>query len=158
MKKVGLLWILALVVAFAPSVRAESQQGEHGHETMSHEKGMTHGTASGTFSHQEVVDGIRAAFQVMSLAQMNMSDPEGNTHHIMVQLTDEKTGQPLGEAVGKIKVIAPSGKEQTATLKNYNGIFAANFKFPEKGKYGVICLFKEGKEAHVVKFWYSHEM
>ena len=56
--------------------------------------------------------------------------------------------------MGKIKVISPSGKEQTETLKDYSGVYAANFTFPEKGNYGVICLFKVGDQQHLIKFWY----
>ena len=109
------------------------------------------------FKHSDMVDGINSEFQVMSLASMNMTDPEGNTHHIMVKLTRGDKGEDIKGAVGKIKVIAPSGEEQISALKDYSGIMAGNFTFKEKGKYGVICLVKAGDDKRVFKFWYPHE-
>jgi hypothetical protein len=108
------------------------------------------------FKHQAVVDGIQADFQVMSLAAMNMSDPEGHTHHIMVKLAQEGSGDPIADAIGKIKVIAPDKKEQTGVLKRYGDFLVANFTFGAPGKYGVICLFVVDGQKHVVKFWYPH--
>jgi hypothetical protein len=110
---------------------------------------MEHGQTGATFTHQEVVEGVQAEFQVMTLASMNMKDPKGKTHHIMVKLVDVSSQKQIGNAVGKIKLISPTGKEQVESLQNYSGILAANFTFDEKGKYGVICLF-------MVKFWYPN--
>jgi hypothetical protein len=92
----------------------------------------------------------------MSLSSMNMTDPEGKSHHIMLKLYDEGGNQPIKGAVGKIKVINPDGTEQIGTLKDYGGILAANFNFDQPGKYGVICLFKVDDQKRVVKFWYHN--
>ena len=113
-------------------------------------------TPSGTYKHHASADGIRAEFQVMSLESMNMKDEEGATHHIMVKLMDDGNGQQVLGAIGKIKVISPSNKEQVQPLKDYNGILAANFSFDENGKYGVICLFKVNNQKKLFKFWYPH--
>jgi len=118
---------------------------------------MNHGSShdSGHFKHEAMVDGIHAEFQIMSLASMKMSDPEGKTHHVMASFMKDKT--KIEKAVGKVKLIAPSGKEQITPLKNYGGgAFAANFNFDESGKWGVICLFKDDTGKHTVKFWYEH--
>lgn len=120
-------------------------------------EGMSHGSKAegGHFTHSAMADGIHSEFQVMSLASMKMKDPEGKTHHVMASFMrdDEK----LTMAVGKVKLIAPSGKEQTASLKDYGGgNFAANFTIDEPGKWGVICLFKDDSGKHTVKFWYPH--
>ncbi len=124
-------------------------------------QGMNHsGTTDGktqNFKHMAMVDGIHAEFQIMDLAAMNMTDPNGKTHHVMA--TFSKNDQKITKAVGKVKLIAPSGKEQLETFKDYgNGIFAANFNLNEPGKWGVICLFKDDSGKHAVKFWYSHHM
>lgn len=134
------------------------------HSTMDHDKDMSndhstmdHGSSheGGTFKQAVMVDGIHAEFQVMELAAMNMTDPEGHTHHVMVSFM--KGGDKIVSAVGKVKLIAPSGKEQTASLKDFgNGMFAANFTIDENGKWGVICLFKEKEGKHTAKFWYPH--
>ncbi|MGL1933290.1 MAG: hypothetical protein OCC45_16270 [Desulfotalea sp.] len=108
-----------------------------------------------TFKHMAMVDGIHSEFQVMDLASMNMSDPDGNTHHVMA--TFNQDDMKITEAVGKVKIISPSGKEQLADLKDFGGgNFAASFKVEEDGKYGIICLFKDSKGKHSVKFWYPH--
>ena len=70
---------------------------------------------------------------------------------------DDDMNRQIKNSTGKIKVINPSGKEQTGSLKNYNGVFAANFIFNEKGKYGVICMFKVDERKLLTKFWYPHE-
>lgn len=108
------------------------------------------------FKHDTVVDGVRSEFQIMSLASMKMKDDQGKTHHIMVKLFNEKTKAEIKSAVGKIKIISPNGTEQIGTLKNYSGIFAANFTFADEGKYGVICLLKVDDQKRVFKFWYNH--
>jgi hypothetical protein len=120
---------------------------------------MDHGSSheGGTFKEMLMVDGIHAEFQVMELASMNMTDPEGNTHHVMA--TFMKDGEKIDKAVGKVKIISPSGKEQIADLKDFgSGVFAANFTIDEDGKWGVICLFKDADGKHTAKFWYQHGM
>jgi hypothetical protein len=171
------LWIISIATLFVfttalPVLAGTAHQAGEGHHEGSHKAGMDHGSGHGmtegmksessmagmkTFKHEAVVDGIRAEFQVMSLADMNMTDPEGRTHHIMVKLDREGMDHPITDAVGKIKVIAPDKQEQTGVLKHYGDMMAANFTFGAPGKYGVICLFKENGEKHVVKFWYPHE-
>ena len=121
-------------------------------------EGMDHGdTKKGeAFVHAAMVDGIHAEFQVMNLADMKMTDPEGKTHHVMVSFL--KNNEKMTKAAGKVKVIAPSGKEQLGDLKDFgSGVYAANFTIDENGKYGVICLFKDDAgQQHTVKFWYEH--
>jgi hypothetical protein len=165
-------WIISIATLFifAAALPASAGQDHHdgGHATGGHVAGSGHGMTDGmkpessmagmkSFKHQVVVDGIQAEFQVMSLAGMNMTDPEGHTHHIMVKLVKEGMDHPIADAEGKIKVIAPDKKEQTGTLKHYGDMMAANFTFDAPGKYGVICLFVENGQKHVVKFWYPHE-
>lgn len=125
-------------------------------EGMDHSK-MDHGSSQegGTFKHAVMIDGIHAEFQIMELASMNMSDPEGRTHHVMASFM--KDGEKITNAVGKVKLIAPSGKEQLADLKDFgSGVFAANFTIDEQGKWGVICLFKDMDGKHTAKFWYEN--
>ena len=68
-----------------------------------------------------------------------------------------KNNDKIMEIAGKVKLIAPLGKEQIGNLKDYgSGVYAANFKIDEAGKWGVICLFKHDTGKHTVKFWYEH--
>lgn len=142
---------LSLVTLSSPAFSAEDHSG---HGAASSSKAVA--KQPGAFTHKVVVDDIRAEFQIMSLKNMGIKAPDGATHHIMLRLFHDKMDHQIKKATGKIKVISPSGEEQTATLKDYSGIFAANFSFSDKGKYGVICVFKEDGKKHVVKFWYHH--
>ena len=152
--------IFALVAVPAMAMQGHDMQSDkamdHSGHDMQSDKKMDHTGMGGTFKHTATQGGIDAEFQVMSLASMNMTSDKGETHHIMVNLKQAGSGGPIKNAVGKIKVIAPDKAEQESTLKNYNGILAANFTFKEPGKYGVICLLKDQDEKQVFKFWYHH--
>jgi len=156
MKRTHFLTVLALLLALTPRPFVLAATGHQSHGDTSKSGSNEHGQTGSTFTHQEVVEGVQAEFQVMTLASMNMKDPQGKTHHIMVKLVDVSSQKPIGNAVGKIKLISPTGKEQEESLQNYSGILAANFTFDEKGKYGVICLFKVDDRKRLVKFWYPH--
>lgn len=159
MKKIFIPIVMFLtIICFSLSMAAadtSSKAHEKGHAQPSGK--MDYKAMAGKFEHQMVDKNIRAEFQIMSLASMNMKDPDGATHHVMVKLYDNSGKQPVKEAVGKVKVIGPDKKEQVNGLKNYNGIFAANFTFSQKGEYGVICLVKINGEKHLFKFWYPHK-
>jgi hypothetical protein len=144
MKNIVSIFTMVMVVGFVSlSVgNAKTKHETHGKSSMETSDAMEHKSHSDTFKHEAVVKHIRAEFKIMSLASMNMKGPDGATHHVMVNLFDDSTKHPIKDAVGKVKIIGPDEKEQTSTLKNYNGVFAANFTFNEKGKYGVICLLK----------------
>jgi hypothetical protein len=156
MKRITLFIALISLVFATQSMAMKS--GEHGgHAPDTAMEGMDHGsdTKDGSFMHTAMVDGLHTEFKVMDLASMNMKDPEGKTHHVMA--TFMRNDVKVMKAVGKIKLISPSGKEQLAEMKDFgNGIFAANFIIDEPGKWGVICLFKETEGTHTVKFWYPH--
>jgi hypothetical protein len=120
-------------------------------------KGMDHSSSSkdGSFTHTAMAGDIHTEFKVMDLASMNMTDPDGKTHHVMATFT--RDGEKISKVVGKMKLVSPSKKEQLADLKDFGGgIFAANFTIDEPGKWGVICLFKDEKGQQTVKFWYQH--
>ena len=159
MKKQLFLISLSMIIFAAVPVMGMQDHGSHGSgggHNMQSDKKMDHGGMGGTFKHTATEGGIEAAFQVMSLASMNMTSDEGDTHHIMVNLKEAASGAPIKNAIGKIKVIAPDKTEQISPLKNYSGILAANFTFDKPGKYGVICLLKESDKKQVFKFWYHH--
>jgi hypothetical protein len=149
--------MVLIIGSVSSNLRAADTSHEgHGKTDMSAPSAMESASPAGTFKHEVVDKHIRAEFQIMSLASMNMKDPNGDTHHVMVKLFHDSMNHPIKNAVGKVKIIKPDGKEQTNSLKNYNGIFAANFTFGEKGKYGVICLVIVDGEKHIFKFWYPH--
>jgi hypothetical protein len=154
--QISLIIILSCLVAGT----TVAKEGEKGHTGMQHSQDMDktteHTAMEGMFKHHATTDGIRSEYQVMSLASMNMKDPAGATHHIMVTFFDAAANRQIKAVAGKIKVIGPDGKEQVGTLKDYSGTYAANFTFGQTGKYGVICLFKTDGKQHLAKFWYHH--
>lgn len=160
MKRTALL-IAFISLAFASHAMAMDNMDHGSKDSVNHGSmdGMTHGSKSegGNFTHSAMVDGIHSEFQVMSLASMNMKDPDGKTHHVMV--TFKRGDDKITKAAGKVKLIAPSGKEQIAPLKDFGGgNFAANFTIDEQGKWGIICLFKDDAGKHTAKFWYPHDV
>ena len=84
-----LLWglLAALIPVFAGSAIAAS--GHDDKSKSSHDdKSMDHQETSGAFNHDMTVEGVKAEFQIMSLESMNMKDPDGATHHVMVKFLD----------------------------------------------------------------------
>ena len=159
MKKLSAFFIMFIaIIWFATGMATADSSHKAGEKTHAQPSDkMNHAAMTDKFEHQVVDKQIRAEFQIMSLASMNMKDPDGASHHVMVKLYDNSGKQPVKEVIGKIKVVGPEKSEQINTLKDYNGILAANFTFNKKGKYGVICLMKINGEKHIFKFWYPHE-
>lgn len=127
---------------------------------------MSHGDHSmmemGDVAHQEVVDGVKAVFKVLSMAEhmkaskMEMPKEMKETHHIMVEFKDAKSGKALTEGEVKVKVQNPDKNDQTRDLTGMQGHFGGDFDLSKKGKYGVMCKFqlKDGK-VRSAKFWYT---
>lgn len=156
MKKMTVL-IAALFALAAPLASFAADHGGHGG---GHDKG--HGDHQGAVAHEEVVDGVKATFKVMSMKEhmkaMDMEMPKEmkETHHIAVEFKDAKTGKALTEGEVKVKVQNPDKSDQTKDLMGMQGHFGADFELSKKGKYGVMSKFqlKDGK-TRSSKFWYT---
>jgi len=87
MKKMTAL-IAALIALSAPMTSIAAM--DHG------SMDMGHGSHQGDVAHEEVVDGVKATFKVMSMKEhmkaMKMEMPKGmkETHHIAVEFKDAK--------------------------------------------------------------------
>jgi len=147
--------IMAIGIGLYGIVFAGEDHMDHSQMDMS--KNSDQKAASKSFKHKDVDKGIRAEFEVMSLADMGMKPSDGATHHIMFKIFHDNMNHQIQVAKGRIKIIGPDGKEQISDIKNYNGIFAVNTMFPKAGKYGVICLLKIKDEKPLYKFWYTHK-
>jgi dihydrodipicolinate reductase len=92
----------------------------------------------------------------MKTMKMEMPKEMKETHHIMVEFKDAKSGKALTEGEVKVKVMRPDKSEQTKELMGMEGHFGADFDLSKKGKYGVMARFKltDGK-MRSAKFWYS---
>ena len=131
-------------------------------------KGMEHMEHKAGVAHEEVVDGVKATFMIISMKErmkeMKMEMPAGmkETHHMMVEFTDVKSGKNLSEGEAKVKIQGPDKSEQTKDLMGMPGMsgmgagFGADFVMDKKGKYGVMTKFKlkDGK-VRSAKFWYT---
>lgn len=125
---------------------------------------MDHGSHQGAAAHEEVVDGVKATFKVISMKEhmksmdMAMDMPKGmkDTHHLAVEFKDAKSGKALTEGEVKVKVQNPDKSEQSKVLMGMQGHFGADLDLSQKGKYGVMCKFqlKDGK-IRSAKFWYT---
>ena len=154
MKNALIAVIAAVALGLSSLALAASTHQGHGDMSTHGSGGMGQTQSSGTFAHQVADQGVRAEFQIMSMAGMNMKDAGGATHHIMVTFVREGKNEQIRNVVGRIRVVSPSGKDQVETLKDYSGMYAANFSFSEKGKYEVTCVFKADDKQHVIKFSY----
>lgn len=157
MKKFAVLTATLFALA-APLVSFAADHSGHGGG--SHDKG--HAGHQGDVAHEEVVEGVKATFKIMSMKEhmkaMKMELPKGmkETHHIAVEFKDTKTGKPLTEGQVKVKVQNPDKSAQTQDLVGMQGHFGADFDLSKKGKYGVMSKFqlKDGK-IRQSKFWYT---
>lgn len=156
MNKMTIL-IAAVVILTVPiGSFAAMNHGEHG------SMDMEHGGHQGDVAHEEVVDGVKATFKVISMKEhmkvMKMEIPKDmkETHHIAVEFKNAKTGKALTEGEVKVKLQNPDKSDQTKSLMGMQGHFGADFDLSKKGKYGVMCKFqlKDGK-ARSAKFWYT---
>jgi hypothetical protein len=151
--------ILLAAAAFALAVPMGTLDVAHASMKMDH---GGHGGHQGDVAHEEVVDGVKATFKIMSMKEhlkaMKMEMPKDmkETHHIAVEFKDAKTGKALTEGEVKIKVQNPDKSDQSKDLMGMQGHFGADFDLSKKGKYGVMSKFqlKDGK-VRSSKFWYT---
>ncbi len=138
---------------------------EHGSMGTEHGGHMMH--KNGVI-HEEVVSGVKATFRVLDMrehmkaAKMEMPKGMKDTHHLMVELRDAKTGKVFTEGEVRVKLQAPDKSEQIKNLMSMGAMpgmgagFGADFNLSQKGKYGIMTKFKlaDGK-VRTVKFWYT---
>lgn len=149
MKKM-ILAVAAMLALSAPFVSFAAS--EHG----------GHGGHQGDVAHEEVVDGVKVTFKIMSMKEhmkaSGMEMPKGmkETHHISAEFKNIKSGKPLTEGEVKVKVQNPDKSDQTKDMMGMQGHFGADLEMSKKGKYGVMSKFilKDGK-IRSSKFWYN---
>ena len=113
-----------------------------------------------------LVEGTKVTFQIMANAEhqkmlkdMKMKEnvESGTTHNITVTLKDDKSQKEITNAEITMKVVDPKGKDQIKTLKyekdmrSYDGYF----NLPEKGKYQVMVLIKQGDLKKTAGIYYD---
>ena len=92
----------------------------------------------------------------MDMSKLKM-EPNA-THHLALEISEEKGGEKIEDAKVKVKVIEPNDKAQEKLVewgKEMNH-YGCDLEMKEKGKYGVIVLFKtKDEKQHLAKFWYE---
>jgi len=152
--------VLIAVLALSAPLASFSAMDHGNHGSMDMGQGGHSMMEMGDMAHQEVIDGVKATFMVMSMKESmkGMEMPKGmkETHHIAVDFKDAKTGKALTEGDVKVKVQNPDKSDQSKELMGMQGHFGADFDLSKKGKYGVMCKFqlKDGK-VRSAKFWYT---
>ncbi len=159
-----------LFFIFFWSFSAIAQHHHHGGMSMPGMEGekkgeITIGNEAST-SRTFLLNDFKASFSIMAMTEhkkmlkdMKMKvevDPQA-THNIAVTLTDTRTNQPVSDAVVKMKVIDPKGKEQIKLLDFTMGMnqFAGDFTLSEKGRYQILILFKAGGKKEAAGFYYA---
>jgi hypothetical protein len=156
MKKTSIIFAVA---ALSLSIPLSVHAMEHDHASM-HAGHGDRMMQMGTVVHQQVAGGVKATFSVMDMReQMKGSEmPKGmkETHHLMVQFADAKSGKPQTAGEVKVKIVGPDKSEQVKDLVGMEGHFGADFVMAKKGKYGIMCKFKlAGGKVESSKFWYE---
>ena len=164
-----ILTMLLTVSIFPLTAFSQHQHGGHsmpGMPGMEGEKKMEPSLGQETSSTRTfLLDDVKASFSIMAMAEhkkmlqdMKMKvevDPQA-THNIAVTLTDTRSNQPLNDAVVKMKVIDPKGKEQVKLLDFTMAMnqYAGDFTLSEKGRYQILILFKAGGKKQSAGFYY----
>jgi hypothetical protein len=159
-KKGGVMLKSGLVILFAMAslILAGPYQvwAQHGH-------GATHGAMP---TQDVLVDGVVVGFAVMSnkdhkkmLAQMKMKDDiePGSTHNVTITIKDQQTQHPVTGASVGVRVVAPSGKDQVKAMKFEPSMnsYDAYFNMPEKGRYQILVLVREGDQKKTAGIYYD---
>ena len=160
-----LAFLMGLFLATLPVV-AQHQHGGSSSPAPGGEKKMEPSMGQETSpSRTFLLDGVKASFSIMAMAEhkkmlkdMKMKvevDPQA-THNIAVTLTDTRSNQPIKEAVVKMKVIGPKGKEEIKVLDPIPAMnqYAGDFTLREKGRYQIMILFKAGGQKRAAGFYY----
>ncbi len=128
-----------------------------------------HGSSGGGMkmdTREVLVEGLKVTFQIMANAEhrkmlkdMKMKDDieTDTTHNVTVTLTDPATQKPLTDAALSMKVVDPTGKDQIKRLK-YEGSmksYDAYFNLPDKGKYELLVLIRQGDRRTTAGVYYD---
>jgi hypothetical protein len=149
-----LLALVASLILAAPLAAADKDHTGHGMNYL--------GNNSGNNAHQEVVDGVKATFNVKTMKdamkEMGMELPKGmkETHHVSVAFNDVKTGKALTEGEVMVRIQGPDKVEQAKELMGMQGHFGADIEMTKKGSYGISCNFKlKDGRSRQVRFRYT---
>ncbi len=164
---ISFLALLAGLFLTTHPAAAQHQHGGHSAPAPGGEKKLEPSLGRETSPNRAfLLDGVKASFSITTMAEhekmlrdMKMKgevDPRA-THNIAVTLTDTLSNQPFRDAVVKMKVISPNGKDQVRIPDFIVGMnqYTADFTLSEKGRYQILILFKAGGKKRAAGFYFS---
>ncbi len=163
------IWLITFLILLSASSAVAQHAGHQAPAPGGGEKKIDALPGKDTSSTRTfLLEGFKASFSIMDMAahkkmlkEMKMKveiNPQA-THNIAVTLTDTRTNQVISEAVVKMKVISPKGKEEVKLLDYTIGMnqYAGNFILSDKGRYQILILFKSGDKKRAMGFYYLLE-
>lgn len=146
MRRIVTFTIAVLVLLAPPLALAETDHEAH----------------RGGAAHEEIVDGVKATFRLVHLADelkaRGLKPPPGlkETHHLAVEFREARTGQLLSTGSVRVRIQGPGKAMLDKTLDGMDGHFGTDVEFARSGKYGITCQFKVGDgKGRQARFWYE---
>ncbi len=168
MRRLFTLFVVLLFFIFPSAALSQHQHGGMSMPGMEGEKkgGPSLGDETSPNRAFLLENNIKASFSIMAMSQhkkmlkdmkMNVDVDPNATHNIAVTLTDTRTNLPITDAVVKMKVIDPIGKDQVKLLEFIAGMnqYAGDFTLAGKGRYQILILFKTGAKKEAAGFYYQ---
>jgi hypothetical protein len=162
---------LALLLVFGSGTvdRAAVDAAEQSHGDMKHDQAATQGSGMPMESMGErVFQGKSGPWNLEARlidmkAQLEKSGVSAKTiaqlrakHHLMVILTDPKTGKPLNDAMGEVIIKGPDKESSSkATLVAMGGHIGADVALPQPGKYAFRVTVISGGQRGFAVFDYK---
>lgn len=113
-----------------------SESMEHGHmqDMNGMDAGMAHSRGGMIIFDEDVHEGVKAMCHLMPIDAKMMAAGSKVTHHLMVTLSDAKTGKPVESGTVAVKIDSPDGKEAAPVrLMGMQGHFGADVVLDQPG-------------------------
>ncbi len=164
MKHAKASWAAGLIVGGALfAMPALGMNSHDGHDlagkmdqgSMQQMEGMEHGQKGMIMLGEEVQDGVKAMFHLMTSDPEVMPAGHKATHHLMVMLNDAKTGKVIDGGTVAVKITSPDEKEsKPLRLMGMQGHFGTDVTLDQPGiwHFRVATKLADGK----VRQYHSH--
>lgn len=120
--------------------------------------GMDHAAHAGKVAHEAVVDGVKATFNITSIAEelraKGLAVPKGmkESHHLAAAFMDVARKQPLSKGLVAIRIQGPGQSGEPKELVGMDGHFGIDLDLSRPGSYGIMCRFvlEDGKKRQAM--------
>jgi hypothetical protein len=106
-----------------------------------------------------LVQGIKTEVRIAALpapAQSTIRSPSRKeTHHLMLELTDPRSGRPITRGTVSVRVMAPDKSVQTRGMMRMGDRYNAFLALGSAGRYGVTVEYVlRDRRVRTLRFWY----